>query len=108
MRIKPVAVPDLVDAFLFALDRAEVRLDREAYAKDFDSRQTFWNDLYKDLITYPFTHHHAARVLGLMWAIERFPGDRTPEIRQRAIERAAVAPIDRVTLRFRDPEALFL
>jgi hypothetical protein len=107
MRIKPVAVPDLIDAFNFGLQRGAALTASGRYTNDEDSQEAYWHDVYNELIRNHFTHHEAARAIALMWAAQEFAGTPTPEIKLRAVERAAAAPVDRITFEFRDPAALF-
>jgi hypothetical protein len=108
MRIKPVEVLDLMEAFNLALQRGAALTTSGRYTNDEDSQEAYWSTLYNDLTTQGFSHHEAARAIALMWAAQEFKGVPTPEIKAQAAARAAVAPIDRVTFEFRDPASLFL
>ncbi len=108
MRIKPVEVPDLIDAFNFGMECASARTRSGRYRNEADSQDEYWTDVYKDLIMHPFTHHQAARAVALMFAFQDFEGAFTPEIKARAVERAAAAPVNPAGCTFHDPAALFL
>lgn len=104
MRIKPVSVAALSNAFNLALQTAGARTRSGIDADDEDGRRAYWIAIHKTLITTGFTTHEAARVMGLMFAIQ----DIGPVPTAQALARAASAPINPATFEFRNPASLFL